>query len=348
MNADKNKKEIDEMTGLVLETSAACQLNCPLCFLRSYTERPDPEVMPLSVIEAVAPYLSGLDSIDLTGWGEPLMNPDLIAIIKTIRGRFQGRLTMTTNGHLLDRDAMKKIIELGLDTVCVSVDAANERGFGAARPGGDFTRLRRALEEFATLVDLAGSDRPKLFATFLLRRDALPQITDFVGMVSAHGFEGVVFQQLTGVFSEEGLKQATHSAYYCNDFDDAVLSEAMERARSTAPEGFVLVGPESIEFKRVGDCGGFDVSRAFITASGQVSVCCAMAYPCALMRRDGELEKTKAVTFGDVRERPLPEIWNDPAYAGTREQIRSGGTPEACGDCIALYVKPGEVWTAGE
>jgi MoaA/NifB/PqqE/SkfB family radical SAM enzyme len=347
-NDKLNKTSDDAMTGLVLETSAACQLNCPLCFLRSYSERPDPDMMPLSVIEAVVPYLSGLGSIDLTGWGEPLMNPDLFDIIKTIRSHFQGRLTMTTNGQLLDTAAMKKIVELGLDTVCVSVDAANERGYHAARPGGDFIRVRRVLEELATLVDMSGSGRPKLFATFLLRRDALPQIPDFVGMVSAHGLEGIVFQQLTGVFSEEGLRQATHSAYYLNDFDDAALVEAVDRAKEAAPEGFILAGPESIEFKRVGNCGGFDISRAFITASGQVSVCCAMAYPCALMRRDGKLEKTKAVTFGDARERPLPEIWNDPAYVRTREEIRSGGVPEACGDCIALYVKPGEVWTAGE
>jgi MoaA/NifB/PqqE/SkfB family radical SAM enzyme len=342
-----NDKAPDSFTGLVLETSAACGLRCPLCFLRSYTERPKPALMPLEVVEAVAPYLAGLDSIDLTGWGEPLQNPALFDIMRLIRRTFSGRITMTTNGQLLTPDAMKKLIRFGLDTVCVSVDAAGERSYQAARPGGDFGKLRKAMEEFASLTHLSGAGKPHLFATFLLRRDALAELADFVSLVAGHGFEGVVFQQLTGIFTEAGLDQATHSAYYGGAFDEQRLAEALMRARKKAPEGFVIVGPEKIGAERTGNCGGFDVSRPFITASGLCSVCCAMAYPCALYRRDGELERTEAMTFGDVRTRPLPEIWSDPAYVRARAEIRSGDVPWACGDCIALYMRAGEVWTAG-
>jgi MoaA/NifB/PqqE/SkfB family radical SAM enzyme len=343
----ENKDAPDRITGLVLETSAACGLKCPLCFLRSYEERPAPDLMPLEVVAAVAPYLAGLDSIDLTGWGEPLLNPALFDIIRLIRRHFTGRLTMTTNGAALTPEAMKKIIRLGLDTVCVSVDAANERSYKAARPGGDFLKLRKSLEEFASLTHLSGEDKPHLFATFLLRRESLAQLPDFVSMIAGHGFEGVVFQQLTGIFSETGLKQATHSGYYGNPFNDQELAESLARAKKKAPEGFVIVGPEKIGSERVKNCGGFDISRPFITAAGQVSVCCAMAYPCALLRRDGKLERTEAVTFGDARARPLPEIWRDPAYVKAREEIRSGKIPAACGDCIALYMRAGEVWIAG-
>jgi len=341
-------KDPDTMSGLVLETSAACGLRCPLCFLRSYSERPEPTLMPLAVVEAVAPYLAGLTSIDLTGWGEPLLNPALFDILRLIRRHFSGRLTMTTNGQLLTPDAMKKIIRFGLDTVCVSVDAANERPYKAARPGGDFGRLRKAMEEFASLTHLSGAGKPHLFATFLLRKEALSELADFVSMVAGHGFEGVVLQQLTGIFTDAGMASATHAAYYGNAFDDRRLAEALARASKKAPEGFVIVGPEKIGGSRTGNCGGFDISRPFITASGLVSVCCAMAYPCALYRRDGKLERTLAVTFGDVRERPLPELWRDPAYVRARAEIRSGAVPSACGDCIALYMRAGEVWTAGE
>lgn len=327
------------MTGLVLETSAACQLNCPLCFLRSYSERPSPEVMGIEVVEAVVPFVRELTSIDLTGWGEPLMNPELFAIIETIRKNFSGRLTMTTNGLLLDRTAMEKIIKQQLDTICVSVDAATEQMYRATRPGGDFTGLRRVLEEFATVKEMKKAEKPALFATFLLRNDALDEIPEFIGMVAAHGLDGAVFQQLTGVFSDRGRGEVTHSAYYGNRFDEDRLSEALAEARSAAPPEFIIAGPEKILPERVGSCGGFDISRPFITASGLVSVCCAMAYPCALVRRDGTLERTPSVVFGDVTQTPLPEIWQDPAYTQTRAQIRSGNIPDACGDCIALYMK---------
>jgi len=338
----------DVMTGLVLETSASCQLHCPHCSLRSFDERPDPDVMPVEVVRAVAPYLAGLSSVDLTGWGEPFRNPDLFRLIEAVRENFSGRLTMTTNGLLLDADRIRRLIEFGLDTVCVSMDAASERGYEKARPGGSFARLKEVIEEFVSIRDEMGASHPLLFGAFLLRRDAIREIPDFVAMAAAHGLDGVILQQLTGVFSERGLAQVTHNSYYGACFDERDLNELIRQAREIAPPGLVMAGPERVGQERLGGCGSFDVSRPFVTASGQVSACCAMAYPCAMIRRDGRLEKTEAFAFGDVRETPLPEIWSDAAFARTRAEIRSGQVPARCGDCIALYMSPGEVWTAGE
>ena len=316
------------MDGLVLETSAACQLQCPFCFLRSYSERPDPNLMPLAVVEAVEPYLSGLESIDLTGWGEPLLNPRLFEIIALIRSNFSGRLTMTTNGMLLDRAASDRLIAARFDTVCVSMDAASADSYRRARPGGEWDRLTANLRAFAAARP---AGRPLLFGAFLLR--------------AGLGLDGAIFQQLTGVFNRAGLDAACHRDYYRNPFDPSALARAMAEATAAAPAGFTLVLPESIGDCRTGNCGGFQLTRPFVTASGLVSVCCAMAYPCALMRRDGAVERTPAVTFGDVRRTPLPEIWAGADYAGVRAEIRSGAAPAACGDCIALYLRPGEIIT---
>jgi len=338
-----NDHNADEMTGVVLETSASCQLSCPLCFLRSYSERPDPPLMPVEVAEEVAPYLSGLQSVELTGWGEPFMNPRLFEIIEVVKGHFSGKINMTTNGMLLDRKKMARLVDLGLDTICISTDAAREETYRRCRPGGQFSRLRQVFEDFVGIRDQKNSQMPLLFAGFLLRKDHLHELPEFVGMAAGHGLDGVVFQSLTGVFSETGMSQMTHSAYYGNDFDHSLLKRAFDRAYDSAPPGFVLVGPESFFKERIGGCGGFDISRPFITPAGDVSVCCAMAYPCSLYRRNGKPEKTEAVTFGNVRNRPLPEIFQDPDYVKTRQEIRSGKIPRACGDCIALYMRPGGI-----
>ncbi len=344
----EDKTQGGRMRGLVLETSSRCQLKCPLCFLRSFSERPEEDLMGLDVAGALSPYLSGLSSIDLTGWGEPFLNPELFRIIELLNKSFHGKMTITTNGLLLEPPSIQKIIDHGLDTVCVSMDAAYEQTYNAARPPGSFMHLRRVLDELASARARAGAERPLLFAAFLLRKDALAEVPDFVSMVAAHGFDGVVFQQLTGVFSGRGLSQVTHHEYYESGFDRSLLDHAMVLVKEHSPGGFIVVEPERFYPERVGGCGGFDLSMPFITPSGDVSVCCAMAYPCSLMRRDGGLEKTRPVTFGNVLETPLPQIWEGPEYARTREEILSGALPRACGDCIALYMKPGRVWRAGE
>ncbi len=339
--------DTDGMTGVVLETSASCQLRCPLCFLRSYSERPDPLLMPVEVARTVAPYLAGLESVELTGWGEPLMNPELFNIIETVKEHFSGKINMTTNGMLLGRESMSRIIEFGLETICISTDAAHEDSYRRCRPGGEFNKLRQVFEDFVCLRREKGASRPLLFAGFLLRKDHLHELPEFVGMTAGHGLDGVVFQMLTGVFSDAGMSQITHNEYYGNSFDYSLLESALDRAIDVAPEGFVLVGPESFSRERTGGCGGFDISRPFITPSGLVSVCCAMAYPCALYRRDGSLERTEVISFGNVLETPLPEIFQNDAYKKTRAEIRSGVIPRACGDCIALYMRPGPVRVKG-
>jgi hypothetical protein len=159
------------------------------------------------------------------------------------------------------------------------------------------------------------------------------------------GLDGVVLQQLTGVYSERGVSQVTHTGYYRNAFEYSELADALAAARSAAPPGFMIAGPERICPDRTGDCGGFDLGRPFITASGQVSLCCAMAYPWAFLGRDRIRRQTRGVVFGDVRRRSLADIIRDPAYLEARAAVKSGAAPAACGDCIGLYMVPGEVFT---
>ena len=335
----------DIMTGVVFETSAACQLKCPFCFRRSYDKRPEPLNMPVEVVQAVSAFLPKMENVDLTGWGEPLLNKKLFDIIRLIRKSFAGKLNMTTNGLLLTKQNMREFIELKLGTVCISSDAAFEETYKTARPGGDFLKLVNTFDEFSDIRNKMGTGRPFLFATFLLTKDKINEIPDFVKLVADHGFDGIVLQQLTGVFNEYGLSQITHTGYYKNDCGPD-LEDMIEKGKELAPKGFIIVGPEKIGENLVGNCGGFDISRPFITPAGDVSVCCAMAYPCSLLRKDGKLEKTKDVIFGNVLDTPLDEIWKDPFFVKTRRDIREGLVPQACGDCIALYMESGPVWTS--
>jgi MoaA/NifB/PqqE/SkfB family radical SAM enzyme len=250
---------------------------------------------------------------------------------------------MTTNGLLLTREKIERLISRRLSALCVSADASEEKTYQAVRPGGDFSRLLNVLDQLIASRQEAKCPEPLIFATFLLRRRALSELAPFARLMAERGLDGVIFQHLTGVFSKAGCEEIAYSSYYGNPFPEAELTEALAAARAAVPRGFTLVGPERIAPRRTGNCGGFDLSRAFITASGQVSVCCAMASPCAFIRRDGNLERTRAFTFGDAREKPLPEIWASKSYAQTRAAIRSGKVPPACGDCIGLYMTAGEV-----
>ncbi len=333
------KMKTRSFTGLSLESSQRCNLRCPLCVLRTYENYMKRCDMSPEVVRAVVPYLGGLETIDLTGWGEPLINPHLEDNLKLIRAGFSGILSFTTNGLLFNKKMMDSCIENEVDTICFSIDAVDEDCYSRMRPGGNFSRLMDNIKGLVMRRERARAEKPELYATYLLTRDNFDKAAEFVHLTSGLGMNGVLFQQMTGVYSEEGRALVTYTNYYQTDFKEEILKDALSRAKSAAPAGFHVAMPETIRSSRVKSCGGFDIQKPFISASGDVTLCCVMAYPVKMMSRDGRVTRRRQHFFGNVLKEPLPAIWASPEYVAVREELRGGGDPEECDDCIGLYIE---------
>ncbi|HEY7334204.1 MAG TPA: radical SAM protein [Bryobacteraceae bacterium] len=95
-----------------------CNLSCTYC--NEYDDFSKP--VPLQVLEARFDRLAGLGTsiVTLSG-GEPLLHPDLDAIIRGIRKRriFAG---MITNGYLLTPERVERLNRAGLDHMQISID----------------------------------------------------------------------------------------------------------------------------------------------------------------------------------------------------------------------------------
>ncbi len=77
-------------------------------------------------------------------WGEPLLHPDMMWMIKTAKK--YGMLThMTTNGHLLEHK-YKELIDSGLDSIIVSLQGLSSDEYGKLR-NGDFQKIMRGIDK---------------------------------------------------------------------------------------------------------------------------------------------------------------------------------------------------------
>lgn len=95
-----------------------CNLSCTYC--NEYDDRsaPVPTADVLRRIDRLADLGTGV--VTLSG-GEPLLHPDLDAIITHIRRR--GAIaTLITNGYLLTRDRIERLNRAGLDHLQISID----------------------------------------------------------------------------------------------------------------------------------------------------------------------------------------------------------------------------------
>jgi MoaA/NifB/PqqE/SkfB family radical SAM enzyme len=95
-----------------------CNLSCTYC--NEYDDRsaPVPTRDVLRRVDRLAALGTGI--ITLSG-GEPLLHPDLDAIVERIRS--QGVIaTLITNGYLLSRDRIRRLNRAGLDHLQISID----------------------------------------------------------------------------------------------------------------------------------------------------------------------------------------------------------------------------------
>ena len=102
-----------------LNITYKCNLDCAYC--SEYDNSKDH--VPLADLVARIDKVKSLGALhaDLIG-GEPLLHPDLEAIMRHVVGR--GMTTgMTTNGFLLTEDNLRRLIDAGMGRIQISVDA---------------------------------------------------------------------------------------------------------------------------------------------------------------------------------------------------------------------------------
>lgn len=123
-----------------------CNMGCVYCSMGEeeeieYDHRPQKTAAHLlSLIQKMHQQLD-LKTVRLTG-GEPLLFRELPELIRGIRQLSVAKISMTTNGFLLQRQA-KALADSGLQTINVSLDAIDENVFY------QITRRRKVSKVFA-------------------------------------------------------------------------------------------------------------------------------------------------------------------------------------------------------
>ncbi len=123
------KQRLDhELRYLFLEVTRKCNLACLYCG-SSCTGKPPEDEMPISRwIEIVEQVASDFDSkkimVAVTG-GEPLLKEGILDLFARL-SELGFRYGMVTNGQLLDADMAKRLVEVGMGSISVSMDALPE------------------------------------------------------------------------------------------------------------------------------------------------------------------------------------------------------------------------------
>jgi radical SAM protein with 4Fe4S-binding SPASM domain len=162
-----------------LDVTNACQLRCRHCCTDSGIAFEDELALGelLDVVDQVRGM--GISSLVLSG-GEPLLRPELPAIIDRARGH-RLEVTILTNGLLIDETWARRLVEWGV-RVKISLDGATSRTHDSLRGEGTFGRtcdvLKRLLRAGASDLTVHYTVHRRNF----LELAALPELLSRLGV----------------------------------------------------------------------------------------------------------------------------------------------------------------------
>ena len=319
---------------LQVEVAGACNLRCRMCLVR-YRPALDRRtaLFPLDRFVALLDEAPELERVTLQGLGEPLLHPDLTAMVATCAARGI-RVGFNTNGTLLTARRIDALLRAGLDWLHVSVDGASARTFESIRDGARFDRVIRNLRRVVTARAALDAKRPALQLNTVLMRANLPELVDLVRLAADVGVDRMWVQALSHDFGDTTQDDEAYVAIRNHSAAQAVWSHpglvppALDEARRMASElGLDLRLPEQGPEPHAAALLGTDDlpcdwpwTGAYITHRGVVQ-------PCCMVMGDDR------VVLGDLTTTSLSDIWRDEPYRRFRASLLTPCPPTVCQGC---------------
>ena len=135
---------------LAIETVFGCNAKCTMCFIDEPTARKK-RVMKRDlynyIIDVMEPYGSKLDKFDLWCLGEPLIDPYIVERAAYAKKKGFANIALATNAEALYEKNQQGLLDAGVDTVIISIDAVKPETHAKIRRGLHFDQVVKNCED---------------------------------------------------------------------------------------------------------------------------------------------------------------------------------------------------------
>ena len=144
------------------ETSSICNMNCPMCF-RPHRANQNDGLLDFEVYKKVIDECSkyNLYSIRLSWRGEPTKNPDLLNMAEYAKKKGIKEVSFLTNGLLLDEEFSRRLAEIRVDYISVSIDGLY-KDYEKIRKPATFNGILNRLKYLKEVRDSIGKGYPRI------------------------------------------------------------------------------------------------------------------------------------------------------------------------------------------
>ena len=302
-----------------------CNLKCKHCYSDSVDQAAPDELSTdeaFRLMDDLAEWGIGLLIID---GGEPLCREDLLDVVKYASSKGI-RVTIGSNGTLIDEDIARKMLDAGVMAVAISVDGAD------AHTHDSFRGVSGSLEQTLRGIQACRTAGLPFQLNMLIRKETLPQLQDMLRLAVDCGANAAEFFDLVAAGranqecrdqvlnlderrqSMEWLAESQEDCSIIIRVPGCPMYPLLLREKHIVPRHFPVEMLQRVPYYNRGCAAGMPRGYVMVLPSGDVN-------PCMLLQ----------VKLGNIREQNLVSIWeNSPILAELRQRELLKG---ACGDC---------------
>ncbi|HEX2994854.1 MAG TPA: radical SAM protein [Anaerolineales bacterium] len=327
---------INTIKRVYVEPTNQCNLNCSTC-MRNVWEV-DYGCMSTETFERIISSFDDLPQkpeLFLGGYGEPLSHPRILDMVAQAKGRGH-HVSLITNGILLTEQVSRKLIDLNLDMLWVSLDGASPECYADVRLGDalpsvidNLSRLRAQKYKFFGASSWAGY--PKLGIAFVAMQRNIHDLGEVIRLGTRLG---AVEFSISNVLAHNS--KLLDENLYTRSLDLAAGREIrpvvhipqmdIEPQTMDALAG-VLKDMNRVELsggllnQNTDQCPFIERGSLAVRWDGRVSPCLPLLYTHKHFL--DQRERTSREYFvGSVCENSLMEIWNDSNYQALRKRLQ--------------------------
>ena len=362
---------------LYIEPTTKCNLNCKMCFRHTWFDEPICDLSLEDYAHVLRTMPKSVETVFFGGMGEPLFHKDILEMVRMASGT-GAEVELLTNGTLLTEKMILGLLEAGLTRIWISIDdletdsSINAASDHSADHSGH-SHSGRVLSNIRTLnkIRQKALSSISLGITFVAMKSNVHQLAKLPFFIAQHLVDEVnvsnisptdeasqaelLYTGLVNMYTGPGKGSVLPTVRL--PFFDMNIPEAADGIRALMrKQNFELYFNDQPVLRKTGYCKFVREGMTFVRAAGKVCPCMALL-PTGYTYLHNIRRKITHCSFGNIKERPLSDIWASKEYKAFRRKFDGfdfasclycghcelfeenqedciGNTHPACGGCL--------------
>lgn len=306
-----------------IEITNKCNKRCVIC---EHTYWNEPSVdLSFENFKKIVDQFPKLKWVNLTGEGDAFMNKDYLKMIRYLKAK-KIPVFLVDSFDLINEGIAKELVDIGVDGIYISFDAATKETYEKIKVGCNFDRSLKNIKNLIKIKKEIGTPIPELCFRFIvttLNKEEMPQFVDLVSSLGDRGSLGDGSRiEFTGLLY---FKENKH--LYVPKIPKEILKETVDHMKKTNMH-VLFSHSEPEKWPPLEHC--LNWMEPYIMMGGYVLPCCSVL----MSNRRDWLRKH---SLGNILNEPFKDIWNSPRYTRFRQTInkQDAPVPLLCRGCRA-------------